>query len=166
MLRNRSKEKAVTKLPINGKHSWLSNYGTYKREAAIERAAENSRVERETVGAILDARTEFLAAMKMETPYKLPGSPTYARLRQLSADFVDGDSVEEGILHFPDLADYVAQRTGASMGLILKVLADDSDYIHECTGLDVALGLANWAAPQIRAGRIALDELKRALAAI
>lgn len=157
MKTKRSRRKKIMVLPINTQHWWLSEYGSYSRSAAVDHAANQCEVEHTSVEAILDARTEFLAAMQMETPYASPDSHSYAQLRQLTEDFIDDALVEEGILRFPILADYVAQRTGLSMGLVLSVLAADARYTHECSGSSVVLGLAAWADPQIRAARAAFD---------
>lgn len=158
--------KDVSRAPWDGGgHSWLTDYGTYRRDEAVQHAMENSPCDAQQAGAILDARNEFLGAMRMEMPYPLK-SATSAELRRLTANYIGVESVEEGILHFPDLADYVAERTGLSMGVVLAVLAADAEYTSECTGAGAPLDLARWANAQLRAARVALDELKRALASI
>lgn len=161
MKTKRDRQKKVASLPINRQHWWLSEYGSYSRSDAIDHSASDCAVERDSVEDVLDARTVFLAAMKMETPYAPRGSHSYAQLRQLTEEFVDDALVEEGILRFPILADFVAERTGLSMGIVLRVLAADARYTHECSGSSVVLGLADWADPQIRAGRAAFDEFNR-----
>jgi uncharacterized protein YqjF (DUF2071 family) len=90
--------KTAPKLPINEGHFWQSIYGDYDREEAIRDAMEKCRVDYEAAAAILDARTEFFAAMKMDLPYQLPNAPTYAQLRELTAEFLDDEMVEAGIL--------------------------------------------------------------------
>ena len=165
-MKNAKKVKNGSRAPWDGAdHSWINDYGAYRRDEAVQHATGNSPCDAEQAGAILDARNEFLGAMRMEMPYPLE-STTYSELRRLTADYIDDESVEEGILHFPDLADYVAERTGQSMGVVLAVLAADAEYTSESTGAGAALGLADWAGSQLRVARVALDELKRALASI
>jgi hypothetical protein len=165
-MKNAKKVKNESRAPWDGAgHSWITDYGAYRRDEAVQHATENSPCDAQHAGAILDARNEFLGAMRMEMPYPLK-SATYSELRRLTADYIDDESVEEGILHFPDLAEYVAERTGLSMGVVLAVLAADAEYTTECTGAGAPLDLAHWASSQLRVARIALDELKRALASV
>ena len=165
-MKNAKAVKNVSRAPWDGAgHSWLSDYGTYRPEEAVQYATENSPCDAQQAGAILDARNEFLGAMRMETPYPLK-SATYSELRRLTADYIGDESIEEGILRFPDLADYVAERTDLSMGLVLAVLAADAEYTSECTGSGAPRDLERWATSQLRVARIALDELKRALASV